>query len=802
MDSVFQPTMKPALKSSSIRREQIRVRGTVQGVGFRPTVYRLAQECELAGEVFNDTQGVCIRVAGHSSKIDSFVDRLHIEVPPLAKIESIERSNFDGTLQAGFRIVASKVGLVRTTVAADATSCADCLTETFDPANRRFLYPFTNCTHCGPRLSIVRAIPYDRQYTSMDTFPMCKKCEFEYLDADNRRFHAQPNACHRCGPRIWLEGETSEEFRCDEHPQAEFVLDEIKCLLMAGKILAIKGIGGFHLACDATNEDAVTRLRKRKHRFEKPFALMARDLDVVSLYCKVSSADQALLESVSSPIVIMAMTGPDRLAANVAPFQDTYGFMLPYTPLHHLIMRGLSTPIVLTSGNMSEEPQCVSNDDARKKLSFIADVLVLHNRDIVNRLDDSVARVINGKPQLLRRARGYAPTPVRLPEGFEKSPGVIAFGGELKNTFCFVQDGQAILSQHLGDLENFAAYSAYGDAMQLFESLFQHSPKVLAVDLHPEYLSTKLGKNRAQKDELLMVEIQHHHAHIAACIADNQVPLDAPPVLGIALDGLGYGDDGTLWGGEFMLADYRSYRRVGTFESIPMPGGAKAIVEPWRMAFAYLQHLFDWKTLRQQYASLPFFSYIATKPIDVLQQAIIKNLNCPKTSACGRLFDAVSSVAGLRQQVSYEAQGAIELEALLGGTTHERRKESTIDAYRFEIDGHGSLPCIGTKPMWVALLEDLDNKIPVETVSRRFHQGLAEIILEMVNYLTEDTGNPWQNRIALSGGVFQNKSLTELIVSQLINNGYEVYTHQQVPSNDGGLSLGQAAVASARSLST
>ena len=794
--------MKPALKSSSIRREQIRVRGTVQGVGFRPMVYRLAEECELAGEVFNDAQGVCIRVAGEMSKIENFLDRLHAEVPPLAIIESIERSNFDGSLQAGFRIVASKVGPVRTTVAADATTCVDCLAETFDPANRRYLYPFTNCTHCGPRLSIVRAIPYDRQYTSMDSFPMCTECELEYQEPENRRFHAQPNACHRCGPRIWLEGEISEAFRCDQHPESELVLDEIKRLLMAGKILAIKGLGGFHLACDATNDGAVTRLRKRKHRFEKPFALMARDLDVISQYCKVSSAALALLESASAPIVVMAMTGPDRLAANVAPCQDTYAFMLPYTPLHHLIMCGLNKPIVLTSGNMSEEPQCVSNDDARKRLSVIADVLVLHNRDIINRLDDSVARVISGKSQLLRRARGYAPSSIRLPEGFEKSPGVIAFGGELKNTFCFVQDGQAILSQHLGDLENPAANVAYADAMQLFESLFRHAPKVLAVDLHPEYLSTKLGKDRAQEDKLLMVEIQHHHAHIAACMADNLVPLDAPPVLGIALDGLGYGDDGTLWGGEFMLTDYRSYRRVGTFESIAMPGGTKAIIEPWRMAFAYLHHLFDWKTLTQQYAHLPFFSYVASKPIDVLRQAILKNLNCPRTSACGRLFDAVSSATGLRQQVSYEAQGAIELEALLGGRTHEEHKGSTIDAYRLEIDRHASLPRIGTKPMWAALLEDLDKKIPTETVSRRFHQGLAKTILEMVNYLTKQTGNPWQSRVALSGGVFQNIILTELIVSQLIKNGYEVYTHQQVPTNDGGISLGQAAVASARALST
>jgi len=631
---------------------------------------------------------------------------------------------------------------------------------------------------------------------------MCKQCELEYRDPENRRFHAQANACHRCGPRIWLEGKTSENFGFDELPPAESVLDEIYGLLTAGKILAIKGLGGFHLACDATNEDAVTRLRERKRRFEKPFALMARDLDIVSQYCTVSGADQSLLENFSSPIVIMSVTQPDLLATHIAPFQGTYGFMLPYTPLHHLIMHRMSVPIVLTSGNMSEDPQCVSNEDARDRLGSIADVLVLHNRDIVNRLDDSVARAINGKPQLLRRARGYAPTPVKLPDGFENCPDVIAYGGELKNTFCLVGNGKAVLSQHLGDLHNSAAYAAYCDAMRLFENLMQHSPTAIVVDMHPEYSSTKLGKTRAEESGLALHEIQHHHAHIVSCMVDNQMPLDSLPVLGIALDGLGLGDDGSLWGGEFMLVDYRDYRRLGTFEGIPMPGGMKAIVEPWRMAYGYLQHLFDWHVLRRKHADLSFFSYACDQPIDTVQKAITRNINCPMTSSCGRVFDAVSSVVGLRQQVSYEAQGAIELEALADIATHEQSKGSIIDAYRFEIERHASLPCICTKPMWSALLDDLDNKIPLETVSRRFHGGLAKIILEMVVYLTDLTGNPWQNRVVLSGGVFQNKMLTKFVVSQLSENDYEVYTHQNVPTNDGGLSLGQSAVAAARSLPT
>lgn len=789
------------MKAFEIRQEQIRVRGTVQGVGFRPAVYRLAIECDLAGEVFNDSDGVCIRVAGTGLNIDRFLDRLRTEIPPLASVKSIERRDFDGSLPAGFRIVASGTGPVRTEVAADATTCADCLAETLDPENRRYLYPFTNCTHCGPRLSIVRAIPYDRQFTSMNSFPMCHECQLEYQGPGNRRFHAQPNACHRCGPRIWLEGETGNEFRCSEQPRSERVLHEIERLLLDGKILAIKGIGGFHLACDASNDNTVARLRKAKHRFEKPFALMARDLEVVSRYCNVSSVEQILLASTASPIVLMAKSGADELAPNVAPKQNTYGFMLPYTPLHHLIVRGLSTPIVLTSGNVSDEPQCVSNDDARKRLGSLADVLVLHNRDIVNRLDDSVTRIIGGKPQVLRRARGYAPAPVRLPKGFENSPGIIAFGGELKNTFCFVQGGSAILSQHLGNLENPAAYTAYGNAMELFERLFEHSPDAIAVDMHPEYLPTKLGKNRAEKKEIPVYEIQHHHAHVAACMADNQLPLDTPAVLGVTLDGLGFGDDSSLWGGEFLLADYRSYQRIGTFEPIPMPGASKAILEPWRMAYAYLQHLFDWDALVERYAELPFFSHVAEKPVDVLQQAIARHLNCPMSSACGRLFDAVASAMGVRHTISYEAQGAIELEALIGGKTHDERKEGIVGAYKFTINKHGSVPFISSRTMWAALLEDLRKELPLDIVSRRFHHGLADIVVEMVDCLGDRKDNQWQNRIALSGGVFQNKVLNELVISQLIDRRYEVYTHQNVPTNDGGLSLGQAAIAAARAVS-
>ena len=791
----LKPDLAPAL--------QIRVYGIVQGVGFRPFVYRLARARALHGEVFNDAHGVCIRIGGARDKLDDFVRALQAEAPPLARIHRIEQEPYHGSLDEGFKVVASRPGEVRTDISPDAATCPLCLAEVLDPRDRRYRYPFTNCTHCGPRLSIVRAIPYDRQNTSMRIFPMCPHCEREYNDPGDRRFHAQPNACPACGPRVWLERADGTVLSANQLAGVDPV-DTARILLQQGKIMALKGIGGFHLACDAANETAVARLRARKRRYDKPFALMARDLSVIKKYCEPALAEQALLESPEAPIVIMPADGPEKLAPSVAPNQNTYGFLLPYTPLHHLLMGTIDKPIVLTSGNASDEPQCIDNDEARKRLGAIADFLLLHDRDIVNRLDDSVARLVAERPRLLRRARGSAPAPLTLPDGFAQTPPVLALGGELKNTICLLRDGSAILSQHLGDLENPAAYSAYRQTVDLYLRLFDHTPTALAVDLHPEYLSTKLGREWTASRQLKLIEVQHHHAHVAACLAENGVPLETPPVLGVALDGLGFGADGTLWGGEFLLADYRSYRRLATFQPVPMPGGVQAIREPWRMAYAYLRQAFDWNALRQRYAHLPFIRFVLAKPLLTLDKMLAKDLNSPMTSSCGRLFDAVAAVIGLRQEVGYEGQAAIELEAAVD---HDAlADESNEQAYTFNVTSPSGHPrdrgvaYIESKPMWAALLRDLDAGTAPGVIAARFHKGLARAIVTMVDMLTERHGDPWHGRVALSGGVFQNALLSNTVIERLQASGREVLSHRQVPTNDGGLSLGQAAIAAAQAI--
>ncbi len=566
--------------------EAIRVRGLVQGVGFRPHAFRLATDCGLSGEVWNDAEGVLVRIWGPAVARRRFLRRLQAEAPPLARIDSLLSEPLTGPPpQPGFRVLASRAGAIRTGVVPDAATCPACLADIRDPANRRYRYAFTNCTHCGPRLSIVRAIPYDRARTSMAAFTMCRACQAEYDDPGDRRFHAQPNACARCGPKLELEPATGEASGLtDPDPIAA-----ARALLEAGAILAIKGIGGFHLAVDALDTAGVQRLRARKRRFDKPFALMARDLDVVRRYCALSPDEQALLGSAAAPIVILAADGPQRVAPDVAPGQRTLGFMLPYTPLHHLLLEGLERPIVLTSGNLSEEPQCTDNHEARAKLSALADHLLMHDRPIVNRQDNSVVRVMAGAPRVLRRARGYAPVPLPLPAGFADAPPLLAMGGELKSAFCLVRDGRATLSQHIGDLEDAATFADYRANLTLHRSLLAHEPEVVAVDEHPDYLSTKLGRELAETAGLKVIAVQHHHAHVASCLAENGVPLAAAPVLGVALDGLGYGPDGTLWGGEFLRADYRDFTRLAHFRPVPMLGGAQAIREPWRSAYAHLQ---------------------------------------------------------------------------------------------------------------------------------------------------------------------------------------------------------------------
>jgi len=774
--------------------EEIRVRGTVQGVGFRPTVYRLAKACGLRGDVCNDGQGVLIRVSGSEEAITEFVAKLQTECPPLARINQLTRIIYEGELKFDNFVISSSVNsAIKTEIVPDAATCPQCQQEIFDPFSRFYRYPFTNCTHCGPRLSIIRAIPYDRCNTSMSAFVICPECAKEYHNIENRRFHAQPVACHACGPKAWLERADGKSVTASMFSMLDDV-DAVCTLLQKGEIVAIKGLSGIHLACDATQETAVQKLRQRKRRYHKPFALMARDIEIIEEYCTVNAKEKESLTSPAAPIVLLQTSGKKVLASSVAAGQNTLGFMLPYTPLHHLILRRMNRPIVLTSGNFADEPQCIDNDEAREKLGTIADYFLFHNREIINRVDDSVVRVIGDEVQTIRRARGYAPAPISLPLGFHNVPQILAMGSELKNTFCLLREGEAILSQHLGDLENAAAFNAYDDTLNLYLNLFEHQPEIIAIDKHPEYLSSKLGKQLADTNQIKIHQIQHHHAHIAACMAENSIPLDSSPVLGIALDGLGYGDDNTLWGGEFLLADYRKFQRLATFKPVAMIGGEQAIYQPWRNTYAQLISANLWNDCQQQYADLEIVKFLNKKPLKLLNQLIEKEINSPPVSSVGRLFDAVAAAMGIyRDECSYEGQAAIALEAIVDVSSLNNHKETLI--YPFSFSFLDSIYCIDPRPMWQALLDDLQQQIPQPVMAAKFHKGLANAIVEMVKHLSQEN---LINQVVLTGGVFQNCILLEQVTKGLQRLGIKVLTHSLVPANDGGLSLGQAVIAAAQ----
>jgi len=780
--------------SASPPGTSFRVRGLVQGVGFRPTVWRLAHRFALSGEVLNDGEGVLIHVWGPAAALAGFEIALSAEAPPLARVDSVEctplETRSEGT---GFRIVESHRGTVRTGIVADAATCPACLADIRDPANRRYRYPFTNCTHCGPRLSIVHAIPYDRATTSMAKFAMCPACLAEYRDPADRRFHAQPNACAECGPKIWLEGAAGSLADTSLYRDA---IEAAAALIAAGEIVAIKGIGGFHLACDACNPGAVTRLRERKARFGKPFALMARDLKIIADYAELGEAERTLLTGVAAPIAILKSRhgAAPPLAPGIAPGQSTLGFMLPYTPLHHLLLENIGRPIVLSSGNRSDEPQCIDNAEARDRLAIIADYFLMHDREIVNRLDDSVARVMADKPCLLRRARGYAPAPLALPPGFEGAPAVLAMGAELKSTFCLVKDGQAIVSQHMGDLEEVATHSDYRRNLELYRNLFRFEPEVVAVDAHPDYISTKWGLALAEDAGISPVTLQHHHAHIAAALGEHGVPVPAPPVIGIALDGLGLSEDGELWGGEFLLADYRSYRRLAHFAPVPLIGGAKAMREPWRNTLGHLHTFLGWEAVREGYASLEAVRRLKEKPLETCLRMMERSINSPLSSSAGRLFDAVAAALGLCfDAASYEGQAAIELEALAQDAMAETR------------EGYGAALVPGDParldwtPLWTGILQDLAAGIERTVIAARFHRGLIEIVAATAHGLAQTHGC---EAAVLTGGVFQNKILLEGVSERLAGLNLKVLAPASFPANDGGISLGQALIAAARSPGT
>ncbi|MEM6818664.1 MAG: carbamoyltransferase HypF [Pseudomonadota bacterium] len=767
----------------AVAAERIRVTGTVQGVGFRPTVWRLAQECGVSGTVLNDGAGVLINAWGEQDALDQLAGRLQTELPPLSRIDSVTRAPLiESEAPTGFSIAPSVSDAIQTDIAADAATCDACLSDIFDPGNRRYRYPFTNCTHCGPRLSIVRELPYDRPKTSMAEFTMCETCGQEYEDPSDRRFHAQPNACPECGPRLWLELDGGEVIESD-------IFETADSLLSRGRILAIKGLGGFHLACCAADADAVETLRLRKQRPTKPFALMAKDIEMVRRYAYLSDIEADLLRSSEAPIVILQRRG-NALPESVAPGQDSLGFMLPYTPMHHLLMEQRSAPLIMTSGNATGSPQCISNAVARSQLSSIADDFLLHNRDIVNRLDDSVARVIDAQPTLLRRARGYAPASIVLPEGFESADGIVAMGGELKNTFCMVNDGRAVMSQHIGDLDNADVLREAEQALNLYADLYAFRPATAVVDDHPDF-STTVARGI---DAAAIETVQHHHAHVAACMIEHELGLDEERVLGVVLDGLGYGVDGELWGGEFLLADYRSFDRVGHIAPIALIGAERAMREPWRNTWAHLHAALGWEAVVTRWSDLELVQWLKQQSPATLIAMCERGINSPRASSAGRLFDAVAGALGLaRARIGFEAEAAMALESLASDAIGGIRPE---DEYRATVS-QDALPSISWKPLWIAVLDDLQQGVANSVIAARFHCGFGRAIGALTLELASEHD---VNTVVLTGGVFQNRWVRSLITSHVKSEGKRVLVPNLYPANDGGLSLGQAAIASARAL--
>ncbi len=808
--SLATPATTPA---QVLLAEQMRVRGTVQGVGFRPTVWRLASELGVLGSVTNDVQGVLISAVATQEMLDQLARRVQAEAPPLARISALERQRM-GLPQPLPRtfVIGTSTGWGEASfaaVAADAATCAACVAEIFDPFSRRYRYALTNCTHCGPRLSFVTGVPYDRPRTTMAGYALCADCQVEYTSPADRRFHAQPIACHVCGPKLRLKRMDGRAFTIDSYTFLDDC-DAAGTLLAKGHVVAIKGLGGYQLACDATQPAAVARLRVLKRREAKPFALMAASVEAVRAWCEVSDAEAQALQSPAAPIVLLqrrlelASAKTPCLADGIAPGLNTLGFMLPSTGVHHLVLRRMKRPIVLTSGNLSDEPQAISVEGLAARFPSNTgqgiDYVLDHERAIARRVDDSVLRVVDGAPRLLRRARGHAPAPLALPPGFESAPPVLAYGGELKNTFCLLRGGQALLSQHIGDLEDAATHADWQRALVDLQSYFGFTPRVHACDAHPEYLSTKQAHSTAAE----VVEVLHHHAHIASCLADNGWPLDAGPVVGVALDGLGFGEAGALWGGEFAVADYRSFRRCGTFKPVALLGGEQAMREPWRNTYAHLMAELKWPTFAMNYAELELHDFLAVKPRALLDGMLARGVNSPLATSCGRLFDAAAAAMGLcRDRAAYEGQGAVEMEALVDREVLLHEDDQL--GYPFAIPRLkvGNLPYIEPLAMWTALLGDLVLKTPVPTMAARFHKGLAQVICRMVDKVAQapDPEHPLRT-VALSGGVFQNRVLHERVTAQLREAGYTMLAHRQVPCNDGGLALGQAVVAAARQLRT
>jgi hydrogenase maturation protein HypF len=763
-----------------VRREALAVRGIVQGVGFRPFVYRLATEEHLTGSIGNDTDGVTIEIEGASASLDAFLTRLRSEAPPLSRIDSVTVRDLPPIGDITFRIVASEVlGRVSTGIPADAATCPDCLRELLSPADRRYRYPFLNCTNCGPRYTITRRIPYDRPQTSMARFKMCPACQAEYDDPLNRRFHAQPNACWDCGPQLSLVTADGALIPATD-PVAETI-----ARLTSGQILAIKGIGGFHLAVDATNESAVMRLRQRKHRYGKPLAVMVRDLDAVRAICDLTEAEEKLLTTSARPIVLVCRRASSTIAPAVAPGIPWLGLFLPYAPLHHLLFADPRIQaLVMTSANLSEEPIAIDNDEACARLADIADAFLVHDREILQRCDDSVTAIVDGAPQFLRRARGLVPLGVPLPLDM---PPLLAVGGHLKNVFALARGRFAYQSQHLGDLENLTGLSFFLESLDHLMRTFEIEPETVVHDLHPGYLSTQWAKQWATERNLRLIAVQHHHAHIAACMAEQAVETET---IGLSLDGTGYGTDGRIWGGEVLIARLDGFERFAHLDYVSMPGSEAAIREPWRMAFGHLHHAgFD-------IDSPAILNLLGVKPTEarVLRRMIERQVNTPLTSSCGRLFDAVAAVVLQRTNVDYEAQAAIELE----GIAVDEPYDLNADAYAFELFGGNWATRepirFSATSMWHALISDLRANLPKPRIAAKFHAAIAAAFIRAA--IEARTATAIQ-QVALSGGCMHNRRLARLLRTGLESEGFLVFQHRQVSPGDGGLSYGQAAAAAA-----
>jgi hydrogenase maturation protein HypF len=755
--------------SDEVTAKKLHVNGIVQGVGFRPFVFQLAEKYQLKGEVANTASGVAIHVEGPAEYVTAFENDLAAKTPPLAYVVEITRQPETVKNYAGFAIVKSKADAeISTLISPDVSVCEDCRQELFDPANRRFHYPFINCTNCGPRYTIIDDIPYDRPKTSMRHFKMCAACQAEYDDPTDRRFHAQPNACAECGPRVALY----------EHQKSEIGLRDpiVKAveLLKKGCILAIKGLGGYHLAADATHSAAVRRLRNRKMREEKPLAIMSYELATIRCFAEVDPDEENLLSSIQRPIVLLKKKPSGLICEEVAPRNKYFGVMLPYTPLHYLLLQHDFTALVMTSGNLSEEPIAIDNDEAFNRLAGIADYFLVHNRDIYLRSDDSIVRHTAGAKRFIRRSRGFVPIPVFLQK---KVPSILACGAELKNTICLTKEDKAFLSQHIGDLENIATYDFLKLTDCHLKRILDIHPEIIACDLHPDYLSTRYAR---EQTAIPKVQVQHHHAHIVSCMAEHK--LDGA-VIGLAFDGTGYGTDGAVWGGEILIVEEHDFMRAGHLAYVAMPGSTAAIKEPWRMAVSYLQDAFGPDVGR---LNLPALEGFERAKLSVISEMISKKVNSPPTSSLGRLFDGVAAICGIRSRVNFEGQAAMELEMLAA--------ESIDSHYDYDWE-RGNVLRILPAPIIRGVVADLQNGVPLAEISAKFHRTLICLFAALCRSLRKEHG---LNRVVLSGGCFQNAMLLSGLIRALEENAFEVFSHEQVPTNDGGISLGQAVVAATR----